>query len=213
MATLLATVLITALLFTGAVVSVKFLAGKTFEESAVICRDTILKIGKSALNGLMTPTEKTTTYPIYIGYIDGCLFPERVEHYFKDLREFYKIMDFDVTFSFNSNVTVYRFSCVGLKQDIEEKELIIILHKISTLALKKHFQDNGYGSPTVTCVQNLVAVELNGNDMLSVYLARTNHGLADIQQIQKRVRDSYLVAQKKSEDLPLIEDWEEDFWN
>ncbi len=210
---LITTLLIIALLFIGAVVSVKVWADKTFEESAVICRDTILKIGKSAFKDLLNPPEKTTIYPIFIGYIDGCLFPDRVEHYFKDLREFYKVIDFDVVFALNPNVNVYRFSCMGLKQDIEEKELITILHKISALALKKYIQDNNYGSPTITWVQNLVAVELNADNMLSVYFAKTNHGLGDIKQIQQRVRNSYLVAQKESEDLPLIEDWEEDFWN
>ena len=213
MATFLTIVLIIVLIFIYIVVIHKFVTGKNFEESSRICRDTVFKIVKSVFKGILTPPEKITIYPISIGYIDNYLYPERVEHYFKDLREFYKVINFDASFPLNSNVNVYRFSCIGLKQDIEEKDLITILHKISALALKKHFLDNGHGSPAITWVQNLVAVELNSSDMLSVYLARTNLGLADIQQTQKRVRDSYLIAQKESEDVPLIEDWEEDFWN
>lgn len=214
MPTLLTTLLITAIAFIGAVISYKFISGKTFEEATYLCRDTVLKICKSAFKDLLTTPAEIKTYPIYIGYIDNCLYLDRVEHYFKDLRVFYKIVNFDVTFSLNSNINVYRFNCIGLKQDVEEKELITILQKLSVLALKKHIQDNMDSSfISVTTLQDLVAVELNAKDMLSIYFARTDQGLANIKQIQQRVRNSYLNNQKDAEDLFLIEDWEEDFWN
>ena len=211
METFVSLLIISIMCFICVVTIVKLTTQKSIEESTKVCVDQFVRICRATYKVLHTSNPKITYYPVYIGYIDNLVHPKRVEYYFRDLKKIYDIVDFDITYSHNQNVNVYRFTCIGLKQDIEEKELISVLSKISVLALKRYQADNNLFN-TVTTLTPLVTTELISNDLLTVYIARTDMGLSDIQQIEKRVKDSYLASKNDPTDLPIIDEWEEDFW-
>lgn len=139
-------------------------------------------------------------YPVLIGVEYGNVNPSIVESYFSDLNRFYEIISFEKAGYHNDkkHVLFYCFSCIKEKTPIEKKELVELMCRVSEVVLTKYLRDYGFTLP-VPPSQVIAVRPVHGR--LAVYIACTNYGLAEINQIKNEVRNSYSYRPQKSPSL------------
>lgn len=141
-------------------------------------------------------------YPVWIGTEYGTVNPSIVESYFSDLERFYEIVSFEKTDYLNDkkHVLFYCFSCIKEKIPIEGKELVDLMCRVSEVALTKYLRDYGLTLP-VPPSQVITVRPVHGR--LAVYIACTNYGLVEINQIKNEVRNSYSRRSPESSSLEV----------
>ncbi len=181
---------------------------RTWIEAIRICTSFLKKAVMAVYDELKKPKPiPVVNYPVWIGIEEGTLKHAIVESYFSDLKRFYQIISFEKANFLNEkrNVIFYCFSCIKEKEHIEGKELIDLMCQVSEVALRKYLRDYGFSLPVPP--SQVIATRLV-HGKLAVYIACTNYGLEEINQIKNHVRNSHSGNPPKS--APLETDWEEE---
>lgn len=182
-------IVLSFLFFIGAVVIVKYITGKTYEETMRICIGFVKRMGGAFYKEMTAPSPAPITkYPVFIGIDEyGYPIPRFMREYFSPFMKFYEIVDFDKTdyINANQNVIYYRLNCVRLKLDISGNELVDLLQSVAESCLRSHLRDCGYDNVPVK--QIVAARPTNG--MIIIYIACTSNGIPEINRIRKKINE------------------------
>lgn len=205
---LLTLIVFSTLYFIGAVVIVKYLTGKTYEDATGICTGFLKRMGGAFYKKMTAPPPAPTTrFPVFIGIDDyGNPIPQLMRKYFSPFERFYEIVDFDGAgySNFSSNILCYRLNCTMPKQNINDHEMADLSQRVAESCLRRYLQDYGYNDVPV---QQVVAVRpVNGT--MVIFIACNSDGIPEINHIRKQIRDS-CFKNNPSQVPPLETNWEE----
>lgn len=207
MVAFLTLIFLSVLFFIGAVVIVKYITGKTYEEATRICTGFVKRMGGAFYKEMTAPPPAPITkYPVFIGIDEyGYPIPQLLRKYFAPFEKFYEIVSFDDIGHFNSNIICYRLNCVRPKLDISGNELVDLAQSVAEACLRSHLQDYGYSDVPV---KQIIAVRpING--MIFIYIACNSNGIPEINILRKKINNINSKGNGPSAPPPVYTNWED----